>query len=302
MKSSCEDGAGMGRFQMQYMIDLRCAVNHPYILENPGLEDPQSVHAMVECCGKLQVLDQMLERLGMDGHKTLIFSQMTRMLDLLADYLDMRNKPYCSLDGRMEYQERQKNIERYNTDPEVKVFLLSTRAGGLGINLTAADTCIIYDSDWNPQQDLQAQDRCHRIGQTRPVMIYRLVTANTIDQKIVERAAAKRKLEKMVIHKSKFKAGAENVKSSLKSITAHELLSLLDSKDYVGSVVAKEKYNGKVFTDEQLEKLLDRSDLSWGLGDEKKESVKCEKSVDGVFRVIDVDDKKPDLGSVKDKQ
>ena len=75
------------------------------------------------------------------------------------------------------------------------------RAGGLGINLTAADTCIIYDSDWNPQQDLQAQDRCHRIGQTKPVMIYRLVTANTIDQKIVERAAAKRKLEKMIIHK-----------------------------------------------------------------------------------------------------
>ena len=134
-------------------------------------------------------------------------------------------------------------------------------------------------------------------------MINRLVTANTIDQKIVERAAAKRKLEKMVIHKSKFKAGAENVKSSLKSISAQELLSLLDSEDYVvGSVVAKEKYNGRVFTDKQLAKLLDRSDLSWGLGDEKKEPVKCEKSVDGVFRVIDVDDKKPDLGSVKDKQ
>ena len=78
---------------------------------------------------------------------------------------------------------------------------VNSRAGGLGINLTAADTCIIYDSDWNPQQDLQAQDRCHRIGQTKPVMIYRMVTANTIDQKIVERAAAKRKLEKMVIHK-----------------------------------------------------------------------------------------------------
>ena len=106
----------------------------------------------------------------------------------------------------------------------------------------------------------------------------------------------------MHLFRSKFKAGAENVKSSLKSISAHELLSLLDSKDYVGSVVAKEKYNGKVFTDEQLAKLLDRSDLSWGLGDEKKEPVKCEKSVDGVFRVIDVDDKKPDLGSVKDKQ
>ena len=107
---------------------------------------------------------------------------MTRMLDLLADYLDMRGMPYCSLDGRMEYLDRQKNIERFNQEPDVKVFLLSTRAGGLGINLTAADTCIIYDSDWNPQQDLQAQDRCHRIGQTKPVMVYRLVTKKTIDQ------------------------------------------------------------------------------------------------------------------------
>ena len=101
----------------------------------------------------------------------------------------------------MNFLDRQANIDKFNQDPDYNIFLLSTRAGGLGINLTAADTCIIYDSDWNPQQDLQAQDRCHRIGQTKPVMIYRLVTANTIDQKIVERAAAKRKLEKMIIHK-----------------------------------------------------------------------------------------------------
>ncbi|EPY88762.1 helicase, lymphoid-specific isoform 3-like protein [Camelus ferus] len=94
-------------------------------------------------------------------------------------------------------------MHNFNTDPDVFIFLVSTRAGGLGINLTAADTVIIYDSDWNPQSDLQAQDRCHRIGQTKPVVVYRLVTANTIDQKIVERAAAKRKLEKLIIHKSK---------------------------------------------------------------------------------------------------
>merc|ERR1719222_1198830 len=104
--------------------------------------------------------------------------------------------------------------------------LLFTRAGGLGINLTAADTCIIYDSDWNPQQDLQAQDRCHRIGQTKPVMIYRLVSANTIDQKIVERAAAKRKLEKMILHKEKFKSGASSIATSLKTLSPTELLNL----------------------------------------------------------------------------
>merc|ERR1712241_375928 len=104
------------------------------------------------------------------------------------------------------------------------------------------------------------------------------------DQKIVERAAAKRKLEKMVIHKSKFKAGAENVKSSLQSISPQELLTLLDSKDYCGSITANDKYKGQVFSDEQLNKLLDRSDLSWGVKEEKKEPVKCETSVKGVFQ------------------
>ena len=128
----------------------------------------------------------------------------------------------------MSFEDRQANIDRFNETEETNLFLLSTRAGGLGINLTAADTCIIFDSDWNPQQDLQAQDRCHRIGkdkwdprqaklfcynfiychsflgQTRPVIVYRLVTAKTIDEKIVERAAAKRKLEKLVIHSKKY--------------------------------------------------------------------------------------------------
>merc|ERR1712242_417066 len=142
---------------------------------------------------------------------------MTKMLDILGDY--------CN------FLDRQDNIDKFNRDPEFNVFLLSTRAGGLGINLTAADTCIIYDSDWNPQQDLQAQDRCHRIGQTKPVMIYRLVTANTIDQQIVERAAAKRKLEKLVIHHKKFKSqDSDGLKSTMQALTPQDLLELLNSK------------------------------------------------------------------------
>merc|ERR1712029_401799 len=96
------------------------------------------------------------------------------------------------------FMDRQDNIDKFNQDPQFNIFLLSTRAGGLGINLTAADTCIIYDSDWNPQADLQAQDRCHRIGQTRPVVIYRLVTQNSIDESIVNRAQAKRSIEKLI--------------------------------------------------------------------------------------------------------
>ncbi|KAG8552210.1 hypothetical protein GDO81_004438, partial [Engystomops pustulosus] len=149
------------------MMLLRKCVNHPYLIEYPL--DP--------------------------------YTQEFKATTLSSS---PRKFKFCRLDGSMSFSEREENMREFNTDPEVFIFLVSTRAGGLGINLTAADTVIIYDSDWNPQADLQAQDRCHRIGQTRPVVVYRLVTANTIDQKIVERAAAKRKLEKLVIHKSKF--------------------------------------------------------------------------------------------------
>jgi len=284
------------------LMDMRKAVNHPYLIEYPVTEDGMfydSGPEMVDVCGKLQALDQMLSKLMKGGHKTLIFSQMTKMLDILGDYCNMKKWKFCRLDGGMNFIDRQAGIDKFNQDPDHMIFLLSTRAGGLGINLTAADTVIIYDSDWNPQQDLQAQDRCHRIGQTKPVMIYRLVTANTIDHKIVERAAAKRKLEKMVIHKSKFKAGAENLSASLQSISPQELLTLLDSKDYCGSMGLTA---GQVFSDQQLAQLLDRSDLAWDKDSEhnhQPSTTAITSGVQGVFKVIDQDEKKMDLGSVK---
>jgi len=287
------------------MMDMRKAVNHPYLIEYPVTEDGMFYDSgpdLIDICGKMAVLDQMVEQLLKDGHKILIFSQMTKMLDILGDYLNMKKWKFSRLDGSMNFLDRQANIDKFNTDPEQCIFLLSTRAGGLGINLTAADTCIIYDSDWNPQQDLQAQDRCHRIGQTKPVMIYRLVTANTFDQRIVERAAAKRKLEKMIIHRSKFKAGAESVSSSLQSISPQELLALLDSKDYCGSVSAGT--DGQVFTEEQMNHLLDRSDLAWGANPHNPVNMKNDKKavsgMEGVFKVIDQDTNKGDLGSVKE--
>ena len=157
------------------MMDLRKCTNHPYLLEYPLTDDGLYYLVnddIVEICGKMKVLDQMLKELLKRNHKVLIFSQMTRMLDILGDYLTHNKYKFSRLDGSMHFEDRQANIDRFNDDPDFNIFLLSTRAGGLGINLTAADTCIIYDSDWNPQQDLQAQDRCHRIGNAEFFTLY----------------------------------------------------------------------------------------------------------------------------------
>uniref|UniRef100_A0AAA9TAY2 Helicase, lymphoid specific n=2 Tax=Bos TaxID=9903 RepID=A0AAA9TAY2_BOVIN len=243
------------------MMLLRKCCNHPYLIEypiDPVTQEFKVDEELVTNSGKFLILDRMLPELKTRGHKVLLFSQMTRMLDILMDYCHFRNFNFSRLDGSMSYSEREKNIHSFNTDPDVFIFLVSTRAGGLGINLTAADTVIIYDSDWNPQSDLQAQDRCHRIGQTRPVVVYRLVTANTIDQKIVERAAAKRKLEKLIIHKNHFKGGQSGLNQSKNFLDPKELMELLKSRDYEREVKGSRE---KVISDKDLELLLDRSDL-----------------------------------------
>ncbi|XP_058697720.1 lymphoid-specific helicase isoform X3 [Poecile atricapillus] len=235
---------------------------------------------LVKNSGKFLLLDRMLPELKKRGHKVLLFSQMTMMLDILMDYCYLRNFKFSRLDGSMSYSEREENMHQFNVDPEVFLFLVSTRAGGLGINLTAADTVIIYDSDWNPQSDLQAQDRCHRIGQTKPVVVYRLVTANTIDQKIVERAAAKRKLEKLIIHKNQFKGGKSGLAQSKSCLDPQELIELLKSRDYEREIKGSKE---KVISDKDLELLLDRSDLI----DQMKTSEKMKKEKMGVFKVLE---------------
>uniref|UniRef100_A0A8C3CXQ0 Proliferation-associated SNF2-like protein n=1 Tax=Cairina moschata TaxID=8855 RepID=A0A8C3CXQ0_CAIMO len=243
------------------MMLLRKCCNHPYLIEyplDPATQQFKVDEDLVKNSGKFLLLDRMLPELKKRGHKVLLFSQMTVMLDILMDYCYLRDFKFSRLDGSMSYSDREENMRQFNNDPEVFLFLVSTRAGGLGINLTAADTVIIYDSDWNPQSDLQAQDRCHRIGQTKPVVVYRLVTANTVDQKIVERAAAKRKLEKLIIHKNQFKGGKSGLAQSKSCLDPQELLELLKSRDYEREVKGSKE---KVISDEDLELLLDRSDL-----------------------------------------
>ncbi|CAG8509274.1 12714_t:CDS:2 [Acaulospora colombiana] len=155
-------------------------------------------------CGKLQELDVLLRKLKENGRRALIFTQMTRVLDILEIFLNIHGHRYLRLDGATKIEQRQLLTERFNHDPKILVFILSTRSGGLGINLTGADSVIFYDSDWNPCMDRQCQDRCHRIGQTREVNIYRFVSEYTIEENMLQKANQKRLLDKMVITDGEF--------------------------------------------------------------------------------------------------
>jgi len=205
----------------------------------------------------MALLDRILKRLFMGGHKVLIFSQMTAMLDILDAYFDEKGIEACRIDGTVSWQDRQERMKRFNTVPECKVFLLSTRAGGLGINLTAADTCIIYDSDWNPQQDLQAMDRCHRIGQQRPVLVLRLATAQSVEGQMLRRANSKLMLERLVIKKGAF-LDVETKKGT--GMSADELLEVLKADVSTTDDVPQ----SAEVDDTMLDKILDRGHLTKG--------------------------------------
>jgi superfamily II DNA/RNA helicase len=156
--------------------------------------------------GKLQTLAELLRKLKKGGHRALIFTQMSKMLDILEAFLNLNGHTYLRLDGATGVERRQRYMDRFNNDTKVFCFILSTRSGGMGINLTGADTVIFYDSDWNPAMDAQAQDRAHRIGQTRDVHIYRLITEHTIEENILLKAKQKRNLDIMVMDQGKFDA------------------------------------------------------------------------------------------------
>ena len=167
--------------------------------------------------GKLQTLAELLRTLKRGGHRALIFTQMSKMLDILEAFLNINGHTYLRLDGSTGVDRRQRYMDRFNNDTKIFCFILSTRSGGMGINLTGADTVIFYDSDWNPAMDSQAQDRAHRIGQTRPVHIYRLITEHTIEENILTKAKQKKNLDIMVMDQGKFDASQINNGEEAKS-------------------------------------------------------------------------------------
>jgi len=196
--------AGQGQFSLlNIAMELKKASNHPFLF--PGAEvitdnREEQLKGLIMNSGKMVLLDKLLQRLKSDGHRVLIFSQMVRMLDILSDYLVLRGYTYQRLDGSVGSEARKKAIEHYNAEgsPDF-IFLLSTKAGGLGLNLETADTVIIFDSDWNPQNDLQAMARAHRIGQKNHVNVYRFVSKGTIEEEILDRAKKKMVLEYCII-------------------------------------------------------------------------------------------------------
>lgn len=240
------------------LMQLRKACNHPYLFDHPVDPDTDEYlidKNLIDLSGKMQLLDQLLPYLINLGHKVLIFSQMSRMLDILEDYLVFRSIKYCRIDGSVSQSDRSAQMKLFNTDPKIPVFILTTRAGGLGINLVSADTVIFFDSDWNPQMDLQAQDRVHRIGQTKPVIIYRFAVANSVESKILERAGSKRRLEKMVIHRKKFKGKQQYFKDD--RILVEDLEAILKTEEAEKFSFDSDKH---CLSKEDLEFITDRSE------------------------------------------
>ncbi|CAH8596700.1 unnamed protein product [Dicrocoelium dendriticum] len=200
------------------LMQLRKCVDHPYLFDGVEPEPFELGDHLIDSSGKLTLLDLLLEFLynpfsKRDDsapqtstvhptgpvHKVLVFSQMTRMLDIIQDYLTLKDYPYERLDGSIRGEDRMLAVQGFSQDRESFVFLLSTRAGGQGLNLVAADTVILMDSDFNPQNDIQATARAHRIGQTKPVRVIRLVGRDTVEEAILSRADAKLKLTTRVL-------------------------------------------------------------------------------------------------------
>jgi len=231
------NGAGkVEKMRLQnILMQLRKCCNHPYLFDGaePGPPYTTDFH-LVENAGKMMVLDKLLKKLKAMDSRVLVFSQMTRQLDIMEDYCIWRGYNYCRIDGNTAHEDRQSQIDEYNSPDSKKfLFMLSTRAGGLGINLATADIVIIYDSDWNPQMDLQAMDRAHRIGQKKQVRVFRFIHENSMEEKLVERAEVKLRLDKLVIQQGRLQEGktANLGKDEMLNMIRHGANEVFKSKD-----------------------------------------------------------------------
>ncbi|CAI8021600.1 Chromodomain-helicase-DNA-binding protein 7 [Geodia barretti] len=250
---------------LNVMMELRKCCNHPFLIkgaEQKIVADWQTekptepvYRSLIQASGKLVLIDKLLPKLKESGHKVLIFSQMVRCLDILEDYLRIKGYLYERIDGQVRGTLRQEAIDRFSKpDTDRFVFLLCTRAGGLGINLTAADTVIIYDSDWNPQNDIQAQARCHRIGQNKPVKVYRLITRNSYEREMFDRASLKLGLDKAVLHSV---TTSQQQAAGPPQLSKREIEDLLKKGAY-GALMEGNDDDANRFCEEDIDQILEQ--------------------------------------------
>lgn len=205
-------------------MQLRKCSNHPFLFEGAETNpDETYLEELIAAPGKLAVLDMLLRSLFQKGHRAVLFTQFTLLLDLIEDYYNLRGWNYCRLDGSTDRARRNYLLRRFNEpNSEIFLFLMSTRSGGMGLNLQTADTCILFDSDWNPQSDIQAMARVHRIGQKNTVHVYLLVTAGTVEERMIERAEKKLLLE-MVNRESNTADMESDIDAEARGLSAGEL-------------------------------------------------------------------------------
>ncbi|VAH02274.1 unnamed protein product [Triticum turgidum subsp. durum] len=272
-------------------MQLRKCCNHPYLFQGaePGPPYTTGDH-LIENAGKMVLLDKLLPKLKARDSRVLIFSQMTRLLDILEDYLMYRGYQYCRIDGNTGGDDRDASIEAFNKPGSEKfIFLLSTRAGGLGINLATADIVVLYDSDWNPQVDLQAQDRAHRIGQKKEVQVFRFCTEYTIEEKVIERAYKKLALDALVIQQGRL--------AEQKAVNKDELLQMVR---FGAEMVFSSK--DSTITDEDIDRIIARGEEATAQLDAKmkkftEDAIKFK--MDDTAELYDFDDDKEDKPDFK---
>ncbi|KAJ7139490.1 SNF2-family ATP dependent chromatin remodeling factor snf21 [Mycena epipterygia] len=255
------------------LMQLRKICQHPFLFEsvedkmNPGgLVDDK----LIRNSGKIELLNRVLPKFFATGHRVLIFFQMTKVMDIMADFLTMMGWKFLRLDGGTKTEERANFVQLFNAkDSEYKVFILSTRAGGLGLNLQTADTVIIFDSDWNPHADLQAQDRAHRIGQTKAVLILRFITEKSVEEAMYQRARYKLDIDDKVIQAGRFdnKSTQEEQEEFLRSILDADQEEENEeagdmNDDELNSIIARSEEEADLFRDMDVKRERDALE-SW---------------------------------------
>ncbi|KAL3657694.1 hypothetical protein V7S43_017269 [Phytophthora oleae] len=258
------DGAGKKKGKTKYtskglsnvLMQLRKVCNHPYLFQTNGYQIDFDI---VRSSGKFELLDRMLPKLKAAGHRVLMFSQMTQLMHVLEDYFNYRGFRYLRLDGSTSADEREQRMFMFNApDSPFFIFLLSTRAGGLGLNLATADTVIIFDSDWNPAMDAQAQDRAHRIGQKNEVRVFRLVTNSPVEEKILSRATDKMNMNNLVVEAGKFNNKSKEAErramlENLIKMEQEEAAHAAHGDDESSNVLMDDEINAMMaLTDEEL--------------------------------------------------